>query len=211
MQCPKCGTQQTDTDQCGSCGIYFAKYELHLKQKKSRTGLSENPKTVSTSRRTLVFVSSIIIAISSIVYLFTSDDDSSIPSTTMIEPIINNTATIEPIKNSVSQKLELSHPPKNAIERARNATVFIQTDWGTLGSGYIADANCRVITNRHVVEFDQAVQVKKAMESTEIRTAYIIRQQEILSEISRKKMMVHEEYMISGETRSSDRILNRAS
>jgi hypothetical protein len=50
------------------------------------------------------------------------------PSTTMIEPIINKTATIEPIKNSVSQKLELTHPLKNAIERARNATVFIQTD-----------------------------------------------------------------------------------
>lgn len=99
----------------------------------------------------------------------------------MIEPIINKTATIEPIKNSVSQKLELTHPLKNAIERARNATVFIQTDWGILGSGYIADANCRVITNRHVDEFDPAVQVKKAMKSTKMRTVYIIRQQEILS------------------------------
>jgi hypothetical protein len=32
MQCPKCGTPQTGTDLCGSCGIYFTKYELYLEK-----------------------------------------------------------------------------------------------------------------------------------------------------------------------------------
>jgi len=41
----------------------------------------------------------------------------------------------------------------NPIEAARNATVFIKTSWG-LGSGFIVDAGCHVITNRHVVESD---------------------------------------------------------
>lgn len=42
---------------------------------------------------------------------------------------------------------------RNPIEAARNATVFIKTSWG-LGSGFIVDAGCHVITNRHVVESD---------------------------------------------------------
>jgi S1-C subfamily serine protease len=42
---------------------------------------------------------------------------------------------------------------RNPIEAARSATVFIRTSWG-LGSGFIVDATCHVITNRHVVESD---------------------------------------------------------
>jgi serine protease Do len=44
-------------------------------------------------------------------------------------------------------------PARNPIEEARNATVFIRTEWG-LGSGFIIDDECHVITNRHVVETD---------------------------------------------------------
>ena len=39
----------------------------------------------------------------------------------------------------------------NPIEAARSATVFIKTGWG-LGSGFIIDEDCHVITNRHVVD-----------------------------------------------------------
>src|SRR5258708_5242671 len=46
-------------------------------------------------------------------------------------------------------------PARNPIEAARNATVFIRTGWG-LGSGFIIDQDCHVITNRHVVETDGA-------------------------------------------------------
>jgi S1-C subfamily serine protease len=44
---------------------------------------------------------------------------------------------------------------QNPIEAARNATVFIKTEWG-LGSGFIIDDDCHVITNRHVVETEGA-------------------------------------------------------
>jgi serine protease Do len=52
-------------------------------------------------------------------------------------------------------QLANSFPARNAIETARNATVLIKTGWGT-GSGFIIDANCHVITNRHVVEADSS-------------------------------------------------------
>ncbi len=41
------------------------------------------------------------------------------------------------------------------LEAARSATVLIKTGW-SIGSGFIIDANCHVITNRHVVETDGA-------------------------------------------------------
>ena len=40
-----------------------------------------------------------------------------------------------------------------SIEEARNATVSIETPWGT-GSGFFVNKNS-IITNRHVVEMDQ--------------------------------------------------------
>ncbi len=39
------------------------------------------------------------------------------------------------------------------MEAARRATVFIRTAWG-LGSGFLIDAECHGVTNRHVVETD---------------------------------------------------------
>jgi V8-like Glu-specific endopeptidase len=40
------------------------------------------------------------------------------------------------------------------IERARSATVSIETPWGT-GSGFFIQKNY-IITNKHVIEFDDA-------------------------------------------------------
>ncbi len=45
-------------------------------------------------------------------------------------------------------------PISNPIEQARNATVFIRTPWGS-GSGFFVDGQGRIVTNRHVVEFDE--------------------------------------------------------
>lgn len=70
----------------------------------------------------------------------------------------------------VGQRIDESHHARNSIEAARNATVFINTTWGTLGSGFIVDQDCSVITNRHVIEeplqqseeFKQRVKEKSA-------------------------------------------------
>ncbi|PNU19869.1 hypothetical protein C2E25_10535 [Geothermobacter hydrogeniphilus] len=42
--------------------------------------------------------------------------------------------------------------PQSSLRRARNATVFIQTPWGS-GSGFLVDDSGHLVTNRHVVEY----------------------------------------------------------
>jgi V8-like Glu-specific endopeptidase len=48
---------------------------------------------------------------------------------------------------------EAAVPRTNSIERARNATVSIETPWGT-GSGFFINKNY-IVTNRHVVQLDE--------------------------------------------------------
>ena len=52
----------------------------------------------------------------------------------------------------VGKKINSTHHARNEIEAARNATVFIKTQWDTLGSGFFIDDGCTIITNRHVIE-----------------------------------------------------------
>jgi S1-C subfamily serine protease len=65
-------------------------------------------------------------------------------------------------------QLAKAFPARNAIETARNATVLIKTGWGT-GSGFIIDANCHVITNRHVVETDGSRAAHSVVDGPELR------------------------------------------
>lgn len=54
-------------------------------------------------------------------------------------------------EKNLQQELLLTHNPRNAIESARNRTVFIDSGFGT-GSGFFIDEQCTIATNRHVVQ-----------------------------------------------------------
>jgi S1-C subfamily serine protease len=72
------------------------------------------------------------------------------------------------VLQGLEAQLAKAFPARNAIETARNATVLIKTSWGT-GSGFIIDANCHVITNRHVVETDGSRAANTVVEGPELR------------------------------------------
>jgi S1-C subfamily serine protease len=79
-------------------------------------------------------------------------------------------------------QLAKTFPARNAIETARNATVFIKTGWG-VGSGFIIDADCHVITNRHVVETDGARVANTVASSAEMRARIAVAEQQLRANI----------------------------
>jgi S1-C subfamily serine protease len=82
-------------------------------------------------------------------------------------------------------QLARTFPARNAIETARNATVFIKTGWG-MGSGFIIDADCHVITNRHVVETDGARVADTVVSSSEMRTRIAVAEQQLRASITQQ-------------------------
>ncbi len=82
-------------------------------------------------------------------------------------------------------QLARTFPARNAIETARNATVFIKTGWG-MGSGFIIDGDCHVITNRHVVETDGARVADTVVSSAEMRTRIAVAEQQLRAGITQQ-------------------------
>lgn len=105
------------------------------------------------------------------------------------EPAIRNSIEVEPKSlhlepiqqagkdvsepHGISAELIKTHKPRNAIEKARNSTVFIDTGFGS-GSGFFIDQQCTVVTNRHVVqlEFDNMRQIDRDIRDIEAQLKY---------------------------------------
>ncbi len=160
MKCPKCGHEQADISQCGACGIVFEKYWKHLRERgqQDRYGARE-PEHSEKGRRTWVFAAVAAGAIAIGIYLFQGEEKT--------PPRGFATAPVLPAQERTRSGVGgLGAVPANpsrgsktspaGIERARSATVFIQTSWG-MGSGFFVSEDCRVLTNRHVVQLDEAL------------------------------------------------------
>ena len=90
--------------------------------------------------------------------------------------------------SGLGAQLARSHPARNAIETARNATVFIKTGWG-LGSGFIVDDDCHVITNRHVVESDGARVAANETRDPQFRAGMAIARQQLQTALTQARRM----------------------
>jgi S1-C subfamily serine protease len=183
MNCPKCGHEQHDTIQCGSCGIYFTKFRRHHSSRASRRRTEVPPE-----RDTSGFGWSAIALTAIISATFGGHFARGQSHAPTVAPAAQPAAAValaqavpvsyrQPATVASPQELQgleaqiaNSAPPRNAIETARNATVFINTGWG-FGSGFIIDAACHVITNRHVVESDGARATDTAVAPADIRAS----------------------------------------
>jgi serine protease Do len=162
MNCPKCGHEQPDTVRCGSCGIYFDKFRQRLTPARRRDsfGIQRSTGGFGWGAIALTAIVSAVFsghfarskvpppaAVSQTQPLTTPDagEPASLPSLTAPNQ------TSQPALQGLAAQVARAAPARNAIESARNATVFIQTRAG-YGSGFIIDAACHVITSRHVVD-----------------------------------------------------------
>lgn len=174
INCPKCGFNQEFGTDCAQCGINFKKYrataykeqvdalarskEIQQRIEESRNQKKQGFKSFAPILGVLTVAGGLLI------WLF-SGDSSKPKSTIPLVATSNNiqadreVISIKPNKKTnLSSQLNASVSANNPIEKARNATVFIQTNWGTIGSGFIINKQCLVITNRHVVDPQTAKQ-----------------------------------------------------
>jgi serine protease Do len=163
MRCPKCNHEQKNVLECEACGLIFAKYRMVQARKKAEEVQKAEPGAkVGQVGNGLKIVQVILLVgiVAATTYYFTAGRQEEMPrQAAVVPPSAGSVAPVaqqRPVAPVVSREQSESQPAtagQNAIERARNATVSIQTPWGT-GSGFFVNKNY-IVTNRHVVQFDQ--------------------------------------------------------
>ena len=176
MDCPKCGHPQSDTIKCASCGVYFAK--LGARVAIAGSALPQAPASRGFGAGALVLAA---LATGSVVYGLmrgTHEGHASAAATPDSPP----PAQSAPDRSAATTAARPGASAVNAVEAARRATVFIRTAWG-LGSGFIIDADCHVITNRHVVETDGARVAANVDHNPETQAGIAVTQQRLQNAI----------------------------
>jgi serine protease Do len=168
MQCPNCGFEQDKTDICQACGLVFAKYAKRQEMLQDMEPASPQLARGGIKGKTLLLIGLALVAGLTAGKLFWSQDAEAptnprpaVPARDAPPPLAVDPG-VTALVPEVAAEPSSSPPPMpaadipagNPIERARDATVFITTPWGS-GSGFFVDDRGHVVTNRHVVEYDQ--------------------------------------------------------
>ena len=200
MDCPKCGHQQTDTVKCASCGIYFAKFVQHQALIASRSDGARDERAdpgFGWGALALTAILSTALAWYFLRGRAMAPATLAAPATAATDAVRIGSAPPMPSAgpsahalSGLEAQLAKTFPARNAIETARNATVFIKTGWG-MGSGFIIDADCHVITNRHVVETDGARVANTVVASAEMRARIAVAQQQLRANIVQQLQLRH--------------------
>ena len=156
MRCPKCDHEQIDQVECEACGLIFAKYkQIQARQQEIPGTPIQSDTEKSGGLFKVIQVVLLILATAAITYYFFGPKKETL--LTKMPDVSTGTGqekTAGTIKSAdrrpeTSAKAGTEQTP---IEKARNATVSIDTPWGT-GSGFFIKEQY-IVTNKHVVEFD---------------------------------------------------------
>ncbi len=157
-QCPKCGHLQSGGSECLSCGVIFARYEKTLQRRREMKEQKAEEKQARTRRMRVVgqFLLLGVFFAGITVYFFRSNDTGKVSQSVASSPAITRSAPVASAPEASSvERTPVVEPVRRGgdIEYAREATVSVETPWGT-GSGFFVSANY-MVTNKHVVEVDQ--------------------------------------------------------
>jgi serine protease Do len=162
MRCPKCQQEQNNTVECDLCGVIFARYQKvqERRQEQEAERSSEQGKKAPAARPLAHIAGN-------------GGGRNHLLLDRNHEPTANGAAghvagstgpggtacgkTRTKAGAGTPQPQEqqpVAVASGNVIERARNATVSIETPWGTTGAGFFVNQNY-IVTNKHVVQFDE--------------------------------------------------------
>lgn len=176
MQCPSCKHKQRNNLECEQCGIIFEKY--HKRQERlaaEKAALQEKAELKQKKGLSGVVLGlgiGLLVGLGAFFFVNNTTEKAATPvNTATLQPQDNNTLHTSPPKKPQRQKtgssfasrqnndtleglakqLAEKHSVNSPIEKARNATVFIKTPWGS-GSGFFVSRNGMIVTNRHVLQ-----------------------------------------------------------
>jgi serine protease Do len=166
MRCPKCNHEQNNAVECDVCGVIFARYQKILDRRKEEEEKESPVVEKSGSGLKILQLLLLVVVVASTTYYFTGNKSSPEPaqqpkpsaSVAQAPTSAVAGAPVAPVQRKMERMPERQEPPApafsgNVIERARNATVSIETPSGT-GSGFFVN-NRYIVTNRHVVQLDE--------------------------------------------------------
>lgn len=161
VKCPKCSHEQRGRVECEACGVIFGKY-IRFQQKQKEQEAAEKARKANRSKTVsrAFMVVLLILCTASVTYYFAREkafapgEQAQIVQQTVDRQ--ETAAQPAPVRSFPDQPVVRKAAPltsgTNTIEQARNATVSVETPWGT-GSGFFVNENY-IVTNRHVVEFN---------------------------------------------------------
>ena len=173
MRCPKCNHEQNNVVECDVCGVIFERYLKIQERRKAAEAEKELQSEKSGNGLKILQVVLLVVVVAAATYYFTGSRRPQVVvqspkgvanPTNPVPPVnkapITSVAKVRsiPVQTKIERIPQQHEPPSaasnvNIIERARNATVSIETPWGT-GSGFFVN-NKYIVTNRHVAQFDE--------------------------------------------------------
>ncbi len=183
MRCPKCKHEQKNNFECAACGLIFAKYRQVVERKKQEEALlaEKADNAVKAGGKAgnglkILQLFLLVVVVAATTYYFTAYHRQKSLQRMAVAVPVDTALGGEEIKQAPTQPgavdaevqapLQAVMSTQSAIERARQATVSIETPWGT-GSGFFVNENY-IVTNRHVVAFEEEklADFKKKIETT---------------------------------------------
>ena len=168
IRCPKCGHEQSAARECEECGVIFARYKQVQERKQEAIAANEAMRKKRSGRIMSVLYALVLVVLTAAGTTYflnrnTQNEESVQPPVRTSEPETVATVASAPEPEVAPQPVQARSGETEgggpmSIEEARQATVSIETPWGS-GSGFFVSDNF-IVTNRHVVQMEESVLVE---------------------------------------------------